>query len=1403
MEHENQTSEESSTAVRSPNPNLDTEVFISKIVETIKSGIGFVPIIGAGVSAPSGIPLIRELSDYLNRCIALSLKLGPYKQLSWNPDSEWPGFEDPLFWQDLELTPLTQLMVTYEVNKGKQDSNPGNLVVYQEAIGAMADWKTALLFLSRLQTQDNRLWLASPNYDIIDSFFRSVIADKSPMLVHQMLAQLALPLRMHTIFTTNFDNLLETAFAAAGLELEVFDVHLRAAIPNYTLIQKKRSLIKLHGGSYGLRADYSLNALPSEEDKISFISALKQSTGSDSCQTLTKNHILVLGVSGSDLRITKLIESAIKVPKCKIKVFWVCYSKSDMDQVNILQQQIAPKEPSPTYESPILPLHHSFLGVLLLQLYQYLTHSLPPAGIVFPSSPFLPFPTVHSHAPKDDSDIHLEENKLLDAIKQQITGHPEKRRLLVYSSKTDVTGITTVASKVYYRLMEESYNVLWQDLDDVADVDELFEQIVHAISRKSGVSNWMPVLLKRYNRGYAREITQYTKNGQRDWILFLHARQGVATNIDGLQCPQEGNTPNNGWLDFSRDREEKERTDYEERFRTPRLPSPFNMEAFSSLVMEITGQQCKKLTIVLLCWDGLLTTFLKENYEVETRRLDNTVNKFDPKKISKKAVDVDLWSNENGESETEKEQLDSTKATKIRFLHALCSMRRTRYPAVFWSWAFHGSLDRFESSEQTAIKVDTTKTWLSYLERSRVIRRKPGGFVWMHAQISRLVKAKLEKHMCPANSTTSYLSQNQEVEHGLADTYEKLYVSSCDPMFALEAAIHRCYAALNSLRIASNPSGHVSGSSQEYLIHAHNFLHAACTILVQAKQQMLSSGFTRTICRKLLFVRSECLDAITTELSNSGRLQEQKLAQDVLAVRTQISNLLLVTLRLSRAIAREISEIPVMAERNLAIAVSQANATPPTKMDLHTFSIETLLDDLPFPAKLEVLREELTLAITCRSYPYAHKCFEMMCQITKFPKDHLFEPVDTEFSVSHVLNMIFKWVVKTSNENENESVDSTHNLQELSRVLARQMQLLLCNGQLAYAIQQRKINDTENIDPCNFHRKALCCYWAVQELSNCIQPSAPENDQLLKQFLQKSCYQKQVLKTQYATACSWLGDFEQAHRRLDEAKALLSQGGYPLHCMENGIIALHRVEVLIQQALYRDGAGKKLSHLGKWRRDVLSLVFLDQIKPDGVISDFRILRENYDPKGKISNGSVFLEDAYQRLVEARQILQQNRKNVWWVTWKFEHQMKLIELEICVLSSQKGPRLTDGTSLTLPLNFLSRPQEILRNAQRMVRHDIYRLTRVTESYLRILAIFFLTIRTNKSLQGHDFAGVLGMLRDGEVSIKELKETYEERKRLHIARSLPPLDENIEKYVDLVMDTHGPAILRLCQKLSSEF
>jgi hypothetical protein len=122
-------------------------------------------------------------------------------------------------------------------------------------------------------------------------------------------------MRIRLLLTTNFDTLLEDAFLDVHCPLAVFDVHKSSGLPHAHLVHAQPSIVKLHGGRYGTRADFSLDDEPTDNDKKAFVEYLSGPA-----------HLLVTGCSATDIRIISLIAHALKNRE-QTQIFWICHSE--------------------------------------------------------------------------------------------------------------------------------------------------------------------------------------------------------------------------------------------------------------------------------------------------------------------------------------------------------------------------------------------------------------------------------------------------------------------------------------------------------------------------------------------------------------------------------------------------------------------------------------------------------------------------------------------------------------------------------------------------------------------------------------------------------------------------------------------------------------------------------------------------------------------------------------------------------------------------------------------------------------------------------------------------------------------------------------------------------------------
>lgn len=742
------------------------DAFIESIDDQLQAGYGIVPIIGAGLSAPSGTPLVWDLRPYLHHCIWLALGCDALGKRPWNPRTDqWPPFTDGQRHVETELWE----QIRYRLGEKQRTEQWTEAAIFQEALGAMAEWRTALLFLSRVvcepyRSRGRRLFLLAldaPNQDVIDGCLRHTMRGRSPTLGHRMLATLATSLRLNVMLTTNFDDLLEQAFEAARNPLEVSDVHLGDDLPPYSAVAGRRALVKMHGNLYSLRVDYTLDALPTATDRRRFLEYICSTTlsfdhhipRSASEYERPRNHLLVIGVSASERRTRDFISYVWEHLEPSFKVYWVCHSERSVktveEFVNDFRESHAKDDRSRLSDWPgIHVVHYPQTGLLLLQLYQTLRHGIPSTGIIFPSASRLSIPPLPRNPRISAPDLGYHNTfvrTLLSRIEQVQDPSYHQHRLVVVTSEPKNTGVISACASAFDRIENERQVAIWLDMNDISSTDDLFEQLLDAVCYRVGMENWMPVYVEKRARPRALEIRNVAASVNTKWVIFLNARETPGTNFaEGTEVINDSRHPNN-WLDASEDEafEARQRIkDDDSNTRTKFL------EFIATLCAPVSCAEPSPLSVVLLCRRSPLGMSPLESAITEVHQLaseavcpEHSCAAFDEDIVLSDTIE---WLTA-GPAELE---------FRRQFLHALLLLQRTRYLATVWSTKWFEQL-QVNHVATPQIGPKTPLEWLKALERFGLVRQKPGRFIWLHAR----TRTRLREIFISGHERTEFLDK--------------------------------------------------------------------------------------------------------------------------------------------------------------------------------------------------------------------------------------------------------------------------------------------------------------------------------------------------------------------------------------------------------------------------------------------------------------------------------------------------------------------------------------------------------------------------------------------------------------------------------------------------------------------
>jgi len=413
------------------------------IADEVFRGHGFVPFVGSGMSAPSGILMGQDFGNYLAYSIFCAIGRGTkhnLRQDGWpkfprdeevDETREWvkekfkqlcseyastPDFDEnklirsvkhntdydttshhlwstrrpliPLLirspkdetWETENLTRKFQEQFRKSIDWGVDAetgafSRTSDRFVIESGLRSMHDWRSMLQFLAKVHLKGIRLVLSEkPAHSVIDSFNVHITRDRQINLGQKMLAHLAGPIRIRTILTTNFDNLIELAFEKLLRPLKVVTVSSKGELPEAVTVRSKDTIVKLHGELSETRADFTLDDEPELSEKETFSRYIRGEFDNSRETDPIANHILVMGFSGQDVRIIQMMKYTLDT-RLGVKIFWLCHGPHEPERV----YRLFGKE----YQSRVIIHQTERPDLFLYELYQNITLNLPAGGFSY------------------------------------------------------------------------------------------------------------------------------------------------------------------------------------------------------------------------------------------------------------------------------------------------------------------------------------------------------------------------------------------------------------------------------------------------------------------------------------------------------------------------------------------------------------------------------------------------------------------------------------------------------------------------------------------------------------------------------------------------------------------------------------------------------------------------------------------------------------------------------------------------------------------------------------------------------------------------------------------------------------------------------------------------------------
>ncbi|MFO1500123.1 MAG: SIR2 family protein [Verrucomicrobiota bacterium] len=736
---------------------------IASIANDAKLGRRFVFMLGAGLSVPSGIPSTRGLQRLLNLYIRRVFD----ERDPWDPRSDpWPDvgalLKRPEYRRSLQ-DELNELIAT-EPDRQK-------VRLYRMALGRAEDWKDSLQFLSQFVRTARRLpALSDVDSSVIDHFFRTLVEERAPCLGHRMLVSLASALDVNLVLTTNFDDLIEDAFRKAEQSLAVYEIPRNAPLPSARLVCMRRSLVKLHGGRFALRADMTVDAPVNSDDKVTlleYLTGAKQDTSSD----LENCRLIVGGISASDKRIVDLIDHALS---SRIRIYWLCFSPDDLKEMQLLFNQ-------PQKRAFLSIARVTDLGLFLLEVYQRCVGCLPPSVLVFPSVWNIPFPP-RLAIPSTQRERPSEYQSLINEVRKTVhfligltnDDKPDCQKgketslfgVLPIRLKPQCYGAATVASEIFDELAGKAQRI-WLDADDITQPVGIFLRLVLAMRQMTGATEPLTSLhledyyqprteatYQRFKRVLAAELSRIVNHSLSEWFIVLNGVESL------------GSSPS------FYDPDSQERWSDQENLRKV-------WDCFDFIAPQLTRRVC-----VVVISGGQLHAFgrVKELCVTRGAVLKRSCIPFVPSTIVLKAI-ADIKSVPPGAA------IRDTKG--LVFAYILTIFRMARYESVIIR-VFH-EWERTENRSDSVTPAAEIRGWLTQMAESHVLRFKPGGIIWMNQTIREQLRAALEDRL---------ISRGQRVAINalIARSYGRILLASSDPLAGFESLQHMMQAVETAFR---------------------------------------------------------------------------------------------------------------------------------------------------------------------------------------------------------------------------------------------------------------------------------------------------------------------------------------------------------------------------------------------------------------------------------------------------------------------------------------------------------------------------------------------------------------------------------------------------------------------------
>lgn len=1234
---------------------IDAEVFTDWVAKEIRHGFRLVPFVGSGMSHASGTTMGQGFIEYLtwavHKCVVVEGVSDPFTIATeeddprWNLKKKgWPDFPKPQNietaktwlqqrWNELSdyhkefnravilrkpallregddhIRDQADMAALWVQHEGKivpdflprpETSTTSEVYVQECAVRALCDWQTALHFLARLQQWEKGLPLQlgeRADQSVIDSFNYFMTSGRKPNLGHNMLCHLAGRARITTILTTNFDTLIEDAFAQMGDHYEVFQVSINGGLPPPQTALGQNSIIKLHGGYSETRADHSIDYPPTPEDLDRFFNYVrgcppKQPAKEENRERFLPGLLLVCGYSASDLRCVQMIKHVLNVDR-DAKVLWICHTRSDLEKVNRIfgrEYRIADGPGLDLKDYQIIPTITDRTDLLMFELYQRITLSLPRGGFNYQF--------VHSMPPEESIDSPRkcdEQPELVMKVRESL----DKGKITIVNASS---GLMAPLRLLFRQEANSSMGrAIWIEMEDYPDPISIAHEVFVGIAIQIG----------RFQRDHARllparpygspgenrqyptkdewalhisKLCQHWRIEPDRWFLLFYGR-----NVPGLLAGWDSRPwTNDSNVEFENFLQALTEASFQGRSREvselgPGSASSAKSAGFRVVYAPYTRERHqhfqRKQKELQIADDDLKAS--KRNVSIPSENAAYHKDNDEWRKVEWSQLEI------GGEGEgwfstgistlkgSLKDHFDGRRNTfklslEHRALYAAMLFRQSRHFSAFQSEALYPCPHRFqcEGLDNDWKRHQEVRKWIQQWNRKfDLFLRKPGGFYWAYQDMRLAVRELIERRGPVIFKETqrdakpaklSSLKQNRSRDHFLiGDWYGKAYRVTGHILPLLESLHHfsQCLAHLPDYKPATLND---KDPKERKKVFTAKLRLARQALFEMTKSMVLGSHHLRFWSQDQALIEWLSRKEYRRETQRQFGPDLSKLESQITKFLRKCENPKFFGGQFSSWCRDLQTEVKFLTGRGVQTG-------PEIRRFWHTQSAER--GYVTLFTKGNVLAE----ALVKRNATDWLRELQKMLRPSKEPS--LAGVLGLSKAPLHELLTHFTEYLATNTSSASSLLDMRVK-DWRNRVLVEICSdfnkiYLLAQGilELAYIFAQRaKREDHANWLWVGFrpHRKVrklwvgvstLC--WLTLDLCYDLPPSSVVED----------CKLRIKAQTIYGLALGWLGRFHEAHRRFNEAHAWLSKSQGAVEPLELGIIKLREAEVHLLEAV--------------------------------------------------------------------------------------------------------------------------------------------------------------------------------------------------------------------------------------------